>query len=215
MYEFVRGPLVWIALIVFFGGSAYRLFRLFAAAKKERVVLPTMNARFGLRSLAHWVVPFGSRSMRMHPVFTAISFAFHLCLLLTPLLVMGHAVLWEESWGISWWSLPAGVADIMTLVVVFGGLFFFLRRVVAPQVRNVTSWQDFLLLLLVVSPFLTGYIAHQQWLNPKAMVILHILCGVAWLIAIPFTRLYHMISFVFTRAYMGAEFGSVRNARDY
>ena len=215
MYDFVRGPLVWIAMIVFIGGSFYRIASLISGAKKERVVLPTMSAKFGFRSLAHWVVPFGTRNMRLRPAFTMISFAFHLCLLLTPLLVMGHAVLWEESWGLSWWSLPASLADIMTLVVVFGGLFFFLRRVLAPQVRNVSGWVDFALLLLVVSPFLTGYIAHQQWLNPKAMVILHILCGAAWLIAIPFTRLYHMLSFVFTRAYMGAEFGSVRNARDY
>ena len=90
-----------------------------------------------------------------------------------------------------------------------------LRRIAAPEVRNVTTWSDYALLLLVVSPFVTGFIAHQQWLHPKAMLILHIVCGAAWLIAIPFTRLQHMLSFVFTRAFMGSEFGAVRNSRDY
>jgi nitrate reductase gamma subunit len=47
------------------------------------------------------------------------------------------------------------------------------------------------------------------------MLILHILTGEILLVAIPFTRLSHMFFFFFTRAYMGSEFGSVRNARDW
>jgi len=103
----------------------------------------------------------------------------------------------------------------MTLAVVVTGLFFLLRRIAAPEVRNVTTWKDHAILLLVVSPYLTGFIAHQQWLPYQPIIILHILCGVAWMIAIPFTRLAHMIWFVFSRAYMGSEFGEVRNARDW
>ncbi len=52
----------------------------------------------------------------------------------------------------------------MTLVVIFGGLFFVLRRIAAPEVRNVTTGRDYLLLLLVVAPFVTGFVAHHQWL---------------------------------------------------
>ena len=93
IYEFVRGPLVWIAFIGFIGGSLYKLVSLGLLAKKEKTVFPTYSASHGARSILHWIVPFGSRNMRMHPTFTIISFAFHLCLLLTPLFVMGHAVL--------------------------------------------------------------------------------------------------------------------------
>jgi len=46
-------------------------------------------------------------------------------------------------------------------------------------------------------------------------LILHILSGEIMLMAIPFTRLSHMLFFWFTRAYMGCEFGLVRNARDW
>jgi nitrate reductase gamma subunit len=163
----------------------------------------------------HWVVPFASRNMRMHPFFTVVSFAFHACLLVTPLFVMGHAVLWEESWGISWWSLPPLLADLMTLVVVFGGLFFLLRRLASPEVRNVSAWSDFGLVLLVISPFATGFLAHHQILPYRPMVTAHIVCGVLWLIAVPFTRLSHAIFFLFTRSFMGSEFGAVRNAKDW
>ncbi len=128
---------------------------------------------------------------------------------------MGHAVLWQQSWGLSWWSLPPLIADLMTLVVILGGLFFMLRRLTAPEVRNVTDWRDIALVLLVIAPFLTGFIAHQGWLHHRVMMQVHIVTGVAWLLAVPFTRLSHMLWFLFSRAYMGSEFGAVRNARDW
>lgn len=215
MYEFARGPLVWVAMIGFVAGSLYKLYSMVSGAKKEKVILPVWDARSGARSVLHWVVPFASRNMRMHPFFTVVSFAFHACLLVTPLFVMGHAVLWEESWGISWWSLPPLLADLMTLVVVFGGLFFLLRRIASPEVRNVSAWSDFGLVLLVISPFATGFMAHHQILAYRPMVTVHIVCGVLWLLAVPFTRLSHAIFFLFTRSFMGSEFGAVRNARDW
>ena len=215
MYEFVSGPLVWVAFLGFFGGGAYKVVTMLRAARKEKGVVPTMHAKFGLRSVAHWIVPFANKNTRLRPLFTVVSFAFHGCLLLTPLFVMGHAVLWEQAWGFSWWSLPACLADLMTLVVVFGGLYFVLRRIAAPEVRNVTTWSDYGIVLLVVAPFLTGFLAHHQVFPYEIMIVLHIVTGVAWLVAIPFTRLSHMIWFLFTRAYMGSEFGAVRNARDW
>jgi nitrate reductase gamma subunit len=215
MFEIVRVYLVWFGLLGFVVGCVIKLGAMLLAARRERTVIPTFSASHGLRSVVHWVIPFANRNTRLHPFFTGVSFAFHLCLLATPLLVMGHAVLWQESWGISWWSLPPLVADLMTLVVIFGGLFFLLRRLTAPEVRNVSTWRDVALVLLVISPFLTGFIAHQRWLPHREMLIIHIVTGVAWLIAVPFTRLSHMLWFVFSRAYMGSEFGAVRNARDW
>jgi len=215
MYELVRGPLVWLAFIVFIGGCLYQLISMHLLAKKEKSVYPTMNAKYGFRSIVHWATPFGSKNMRMHPVVTVVSFIFHFCLLITPLFVMGHAVLWQDSWGVSWWSLSAYLADVMTVLVIVCGLLLFLRRIASPEVRNVSTYKDYLLLLMVIAPFATGFVAHQQWIDPKVMVILHIIAGALWLIAIPFTWLSHMLWFVFSRAFMGSEFGSVRNARDW
>jgi nitrate reductase gamma subunit len=215
MYEFVRGPLVWIAFIGFFGGVLYRVITMAQLAVKERVVIPTWDAKYGLRSLLHWVVPFGGRNMRRRPTYTLVSYAFHVCALLTPLFAMGHAVLWQESWGIRWWSLPEGVTDLMTLVVIFACLFFIFRRLVRPEVRNVSYPSDFVLALIVLAPFATGFIAHQQWLPYKPMLIAHIVSGALCLLLIPWTRLVHMIWFAFTRSYMGSEFGAVRHARDW
>ena len=215
MYEFVRGPLVWIAFIGFAAGVLYQLVTTARLAAKERVVLPTLDAKHGLRSLLHWVIPFGGTNMRRRPIYTVISYAFHICAIGTPLFLMGHVVLVQESWGIRWWTLPEGVADVMTLVVIFACLFFIIRRLVRPEVRNVTTTSDVVLALLVLAPFATGFAAHRQWLPYQPMLIIHIVSGALCLLIIPWTRLVHMIWFTLTRAYMGSEFGAVRHARDW
>ncbi len=212
---FLRGPLVWIALLVFVIASAYKVNKVIRMAKDEKVIMPYLSAYYGLRSIFRWVIPFSTHNMRIRPLFTLVSFSFHVSLLATPLFLMDHAVLWHESWGVRWASLPGNVADVMTVIVMVGCAFFMVRRVVAPQVRNVTSWDDFALALLVASPFVTGFVAHHQWLPYRAMLVLHIVCGAAWLVAIPFTRLAHMLWFFLTRTYVGSEFGYLRNARDW
>lgn len=215
MWEFVSGPLVWIAFIGFVGGLLYQFITMARLAKKERVVISTMSPKFGVRSLLHWVFPFAGVSTRSRPLFTVISFSFHICLFVTPLFLMGHAVLLQKAFGVRWWSLPESVADIMTLVVIFGCVFFMVRRLIRPEVRNVSFTPDFVLALVVMAPFLTGFLAHGQWLPYQAMVIIHAVTGALWLLVIPWTRLVHMLWFAFTRAFMGSEFGSVRHSRDW
>jgi nitrate reductase gamma subunit len=216
VYKFVRGPLVWITFIVFIGGSAYRIYSMISQAKKEKVVLPYMNLKYSLRSIFHWLIPFASRNWRGRPVITIVTFAFHICLVLTPIFLLSHNILWYESWGISWWTLPEGLADIMTLIVVFSCVFFLFRRIIASEVRFVTYPSDFLILAIAFLPFITGFLAYHQLLLPyRAMVILHILFGEIMLIAVPFSRISHMLLGWFTRAYTGSEFGLVRHARDW
>ena len=215
MYEFARGPLVWIAFLVFILGSLYRIISIIIMAKKDKVVYPYMDLKFGLRSIMHWTVPYASRNMRMRPVFTFLSFLFHICLLITPIFVLGHIVLWKESWGVSWWSLPEALSNAMTITVIAIGIIFALRRLVDPVVRYVTSVSDYLILALVLSPFVTGLLAYYQVFDHKTAVTVHIWTGALWLMAIPLTRLSHMLFFPLTRAYMGCEFGLVRNSKDW
>ncbi len=215
MYEFISGPLVWIAFAGFFGGLAYRLVTMARLAQRERVVYPTLDAKYGARSLLHWLIPFAGRKTRLHPVYTFISFGFHICLLVAPLFAAGHVLLFEQSWGFRWGMLPDAWADGMTLFVIGACLFFIIRRLLRPEVRNVSSPSDFLLAIVVLLPFATGFIAHHQWLPYEPIIIIHGLSGVLALLLIPWTRLVHLLWFVFTRAFMGSEFGAVRHARDW
>ena len=215
LYNFVRGPLVWIAFLVFIGGSIYRIREMVFLAKTEKVVYPYMSLKFTLRSLLHWFAPFASANWRRRPVITIVTFLFHIGLVLLPIFLMAHNVLIYESWRISWWTVPEGLADIMTMIVIGCCGFFFLRRIFAPEVRFVTFADDYLILAIAFLHFITGFLAYHQWLLPhKIMVILHMIFGSLMLIAIPFTRLGHMLYFFLTRAYMGSDQG-YRHSKDW
>jgi nitrate reductase gamma subunit len=215
MYELARGPLVWIAFIIFVLGGLYRIIWMIRFSKKDKVVLPYMSLKYGLRSLLHWSIPFGARNMRLRPLFTILSFLFHICLLVTPIFVLGHTISWKESWGISLWSLPDSLANAMTIFVVLCVIFFTLRRIAVPAVRYVSYKSDYLLLAVVVAPFASGLLAYYQIFHYETLITIHILTGAIWLSIIPFTRIVHMLFYPFTRAYMGSEFGSVRFSKDW
>jgi nitrate reductase gamma subunit len=216
IYNFVRGPLAWIAFIVFFGGCLYRLISMFVLTKKkDPVVFEYLNFFYTLRSIFHWLLPFGSVNSRQRPIFTIVTFAFHICLLAAPIFLLAHVILWDESFSITWWTLPDSIADIMTLVVVGGCGYFLWRRLTQPEAKFVTSASDFVILAIVVAPFVTGFLAYHQWLGYKFWLILHILSGEIMLVAIPFTRLSHMFFFPMTRGYLGSEFGYVRHVKDW
>ena len=211
MQDFISGPLVWIAFLVFVGGSIYKIAVLIKTAKAEKVILPYMDLKFSIRSLLHWVVPFGARTMRVNPVMTVVAFAFHICLIAAPLLLAAHM----EIWGFKLITLPGWIADIMTIIVILGGFYFLRRRLTVPYVQNVSSVSDYALLVCVMLPYVTGFMAYHQLFNYNAVMTVHMLSGSAMLMIIPFTRIAHMLYFVFTRAYMACEFGFVRSAKDW
>jgi nitrate reductase gamma subunit len=216
LYLFARGPLAWAALLLFFGGIVFRVAQLLVLVhRKERFIISYMSWKYSLRSILHWMTPFAAVNMRRNRVLTVVAFAFHIGLIATPLFLLSHVLLWEESWGVSWWTLPDAAADALTVVVILGCLYFLGRRLLRPEVRYVTAASDYALLALVAAPFVTGLIAYHQWFAYETMFLLHILSGEALLAAIPFTRLVHMAFAPLTRAYMGSEFGGVRHARDW
>lgn len=215
-YEFVTGPLAWLAWSLFLGGSAWRLLGMYRLARdKDASSLAFMSWKFSLRSIGHWLLPFGTLGWRKNPALTVATFAFHLMLFLAPIFLTAHMMLWDQFFGITLPVIPDTVADVMTVAVILICLFFGYRRLTDPNVRFITEAMDWLILCIVFVPFLTGFLAYHQVLPYDTMIILHIVAGEIMLASIPWTRLSHMIFAVFTRSYMGSEFGGVRHARDW
>jgi nitrate reductase gamma subunit len=216
LYRLATGPLAWAAFIIFIGGSLFRLIHLMALVhRKEKFIYAYMSLKFSLRSIIHWIAPFATVNWRLHPWLTIVTFAFHICLVVTPVFLLAHVVLWDEAWSVSWWALPDWLAVIMSVIVMAGCVFFFVRRLVTPEVAYVTSASDYAILALVAAPFVTGLIAYFQWFDVRLFTLLHVLSGEAMLVAIPLTRISHMLFAPLTRAYMGSEFGAIRHARDW
>ena len=216
MYELARGPLMWVAAIVFIGGVGYRTFQLFQLTrKKQRARCPSRGIREdspGERKLRA-IIYLQNSLLGQHPIMAIVSSVFHCCLFAVPILTHGHNLLLRESWGISFFSLPDPVIDVMTLVVLLGAVFFLVRRLVLPRVRAISSANDHMVLLITAAPFLTGFIAYHQWGDYKTIITLHILVGQLMLIAVPFTKLGHMVFFFFARILLGGEFSFGRGDR--
>jgi hypothetical protein len=216
LYGFLIGPAIWFAFIFFVGGLVLRSTYLFALSRvTDRVFYNHMNASFGLKSIVHWLIPWGSVSLRMQPVFSLVIFVFHVCLLAIPLFLSAHIMLWEEAFGIDLWSMPDKWADILTIIFIGCAVFLFIRRVVRPEVRILTTAWDYILLVLTTLPFVTGFLAYHQWGPYQLILILHIIIAEILLILIPFTKLGHIILFFFTRVFIGFEMGGRRGSRSW
>jgi len=213
-YEILSGPGLWFAFIIFIGGLILRLTYLFALSReKDKVFYNHMSLSWGLRSIVHWLIPVGSASMRNQPVFAVVFYVFHICLLAVPLFLSAHNILWDEAFGISLWSMPDRWADALTMILIGTVVFLFIRRLARPEVRILTGFWDYFLLVLTLLPFLTGFLAYHQWGPYETMLVLHILSAEILLIVIPFSKLAHVFLFFFTRAFIGFEMGQRRRAR--
>jgi nitrate reductase gamma subunit len=216
LYDFLSGPALWAAFIVFVIGLVVRVAYLFGVSKElDRVFYNHVDLRWALRSIIHWLVPLGSVSMRAQPLFSIAFFVFHICLFGVPLFLLAHNTLWQEAFGIRIPAMPDFLADILTVVFIVAAIILLVRRVVRPEVRILTTAWDYFLILLTSAPFLTGFLAYHQLGPYKLMLILHILFSEILLVLIPFSKLGHIILFFPSRAFIGFEMGSRRGVRTW
>ena len=130
---------------------------------------------YGLRSILHWLTPFGTATWRLHPWLTVVTFAVSAGA--DPRFPagahrpVGRGVEPElagaagQSGGrrCRWWSSAEA-------------LFFGIRRRVVPEVAYVTSASDYGVLVLTVAPFATGPIAYIfQSFDVRLFTLLHVL----------------------------------------
>lgn len=215
MHDFLTGPLFWIALTVCAGGSIIRFVLYFKGLswQLDRVAYttyPKAGLKGALQSIYKWLIPFGTRGWQTQPLITLGFFGFHLGAVLIPLFLTGHALFMESKVGFHFFTLNAALGDFLSWTAVVAGTFLLIRRLVLPEVRILTTWNDILILLISMAPFVTGLLARYQvgdygfWLN------MHILCGEIVLFAIPFTKLSHVFLFFASRAQLGMDFGIKR-----
>ena len=215
MYQFLTGPMLWLSFGVFIVGCAVRVIMYVRGLswQLDRVAYGyhTSYAIGGaLRSIIHWLIPFYSRNWRLKPAFTVVFFLFHLGLVFVPLFLYAHVMLWHERFGISLPSLPAGLADFLTIGVMLTFVVLTVRRLALPEVRIITTPQDFMILVISVLPFLTGFISAHSADEKPFWLLAHIVTGEIWLLAIPFTKLAHVVLFFMSRIQIGMDFGIKR-----
>ena len=214
-YELVRGPLATLSFAVFFIGIFYRIGMFYFKGTNPKMLYPKENLTNGFKSIIYGVVPFATRFMRERPLFTIVTFIFHISVIIVPIFFMAHIILWFESFGIVYNGISNTLADVMTIFVLAACIFFFIRRMTVKELKQVSQPSDFILLGLIFTSFMTGFLAFHQIGPYRPMLILHILCSDVLIAMIPFSRLWHMISYPFSRYYMGVDFGAPLDSKDW
>lgn len=215
MYDFLTGPMFWLSLGICLIGMLVRFVLYFRGLnwQMDRVAYkeyPAQGLKGALVSIVKWLIPFGTHGWRRQPFMTVIFFGFHLGAVLVPLFLLAHNLFLKEKIGISLFTLNPLIADILTWMVVVSAVFLVLRRIALPEVRILTTSYDYFILFISVAPFITGLIARYELGNYNLWLTLHILCGEILLIAIPFTKLSHIILFFASRAQLGMDYAIKR-----
>jgi len=221
MYALARGPLALAAALLLFLGLAFQIVRFLVLTRevsRSKAPCRPEPGDFGIRARSRnarrkaWV----TRSvLGMEPFMAVVTTGFHAALILTPLFVLAHTLLFEQSWGGRPPSAPETLTDILTLVVLGLGFFLLYRRIRLARVRSITTPMDIVLLAVVLAPFLTGFLAYHQWMPYRPMVVAHMLSGELMLVCIPFTRLSHALFFFLVRFCLGSEYSFTRGSRTW
>jgi len=215
LYQFVTGPLAWLSFGIFIIGVIARTIMYMKGLnwQLDRVTY-NVNTSYGikgaLRSVFSWMIPFGTRSWRVNPAFTIMVFVFHIGLLITPVFLQAHNIMLKERWGFSLWTISDKTADFLTIAMLLAAVLLILRRIALSEVRILTNAYDYLVLIIAVLPFVSGFLASHNAADYNFWLILHIVSGEIMLIAIPFTKLSHFVLFFCSRAQIGMDFGIKR-----
>lgn len=207
MYDYVRGPLVWVAMLVFVIGTVYQVVRFFMLSREVTRLyhVPSLQKKYGVnqKSFIKRIIAFFKKAkytvLAVHPTTIAVSTLFHASLVIVPLFLLGHNELIELAIGVSLPSLSEKASDILTVIVLLCCAFFLIRRIALTRVRALSGLSDFLVLALAILPFLSGFLAFHQVFDYRTMMIVHMLSGELMLMVIPFTKLIHMIFFFLNR----------------
>ncbi len=201
--EWARGPLFRFSLAVMLLGllrlvviNVLNLVALTRRARDKRIPTKTV-----LRDTARWLFPF-NRVPRHQLFFTFISVVFHVSIIIVPIFLGAHIMLWERGFGVSWVALNQGWADTLTVIAIISAFVLFARRASTTLTRSLSRAQDYVLPLLIASVFITGFLAMHPALNPfeyDPTMLVHVLCSNLVLIAIPFSKLSHMVLFPITQ----------------
>lgn len=147
------------------------------------------------RKTVSWLFPL-KRGFTKRPLYSAASILFHIGLIVTPIFLFAHIQLWDSSLGISWWSLPEFWADLLTLTTVVFGALLFLGRIGSRNARFLSRKQDYLWPLLLIVPFVTGYVCSNFVISARAYeisMLIHIVSGELIFVLIPFTKIAHCV----------------------
>lgn len=219
LYSFLCGPALIFTIFVFTCGCIYRIIQFVQITRSinrpmNALPFPALDDRSILfkgknpiqKILMYLKLKRQRTILGPYPIMGTVSIFFHILLFITPLFLSAHNVIIDQNTGISLFSLPDILADKFTIIVILICIFFLIRRIVNPGVRLLTTAVDYSVLLMVMLPFISAFAAYHQFFNYKLALYIHIIAGEIAIMAVPFTKLGHMLFFIFSRFFVTGEY---------
>ena len=201
--SFARGPLFSACILFMVIGLARHVILRTRDLIRVRSRTPKRDVpwRQVFRSSAEWAFPV-KHLLRETPVLSISSVLFHVGLLVVPLTLAEHARLWERGLGVSLPVLGAGVADTLTLLTIATGVMLLSVRIFRRPARELSRLSDYLLLIITILPFVSGYLAVHPAGAPfayRTLMLIHVLSANLLFLLVPVTKLAHVVLFPFDR----------------
>jgi nitrate reductase gamma subunit len=200
--DFAKGPLfAFTFLIMILGLARHFLLQFYSIFVSKGKQLKNVSWKKIFFDIGTWIVPV-KHLIKGTVLFSTVSFIFHIGAIVVSLFFIDHIVLWEDFLKINLPSIGRTLADILTLTTIGCILILFTSRLLVKRQREMSRKSDYVLLVLVLLPFLFGFFAGHPSYNPfpwKTAMLLHILSAEALFVAIPFTKLAHIVLYLFDR----------------
>ena len=202
MIDFARGPLFALTFgIMMLGLLRLITIQVYTLTRSKGRRLRNAPWRKILGESVTWAVPL-PHMIRGTIIFSSSSFLLHVGLVIVPLLLADHIVLWERLLGIGLPAIGAGLADVLTVTTLVCLAVLLACRIFVPRQRAVSQPLDYILLVAIALPFASGFLASHPSLNPLPwswMMLTHLLSAEVLFLLVPSTKLAHVVLYAFDR----------------
>lgn len=201
-----RGPGFDIALAIMIGGILLRVIEIVVLGrKKDLAVAKGSPVAQGLKTIFTRSLP-RKGMMKEAPATYIGGYVFHLGFFVAFLFLGAHIALIDELIGLSWPDMNKALIETAAALAVMAAAVLAWTRFTDPVRKRLTGYDDWLVLVLSVLPLVTGYIAVNKvfGVDGTLWMALHILSAELLMIAFPFTKLMHAVTFLMARYYNGS-----------
>lgn len=200
--EFAKGPLfAFTFIIMVLGLIRLAIIQIYSISSGKGRKLRNTHWKKIIADTLSWIIPV-RHLIPGTKIFSVVSFLCHIGMILVPLFLADHIALWEGFLKFNLPQIGYGLADFLTLFTI-GCLIILLGfRIFSSRLRAMSRKMDYMLLINILIPFITGYLARHPNINPfswNSVMLTHILSVELLFLLIPFTKLAHIVLFAFDR----------------
>ncbi len=202
----IDGPLWYFSLTVFAIGVGWQLLAILLRKRPRDLSVARGSAAPGaLRTVFSRFWPHREIASQVSLPLIA-GYLIHIGLFALLFFAAPHVVFLEENLlGFGWTPMPHWAFIVSSQAAFLGLILLWLRRIMNPVSRLLSTRDDHVAAILTFIVMLTGCFALLE--GATALRLLHRFTVELWLIYFPFSALMHTFTFIPSRALTGAWFG--------